>query len=247
MSWALVTGAGKRLGRATALALAEAGFHVVVHYGRSLTEAADTIAAIHAMGREAIAISADLADAEAPAALIAAASQGRALTHLINCASIFEHDEITDFSEAHFARHMRVNAFAPVALAQAFAAHLPADARGSIVNFLDFKLQQPYGDHLSYTLSKYALAGATEVLARALAPRIRVNAVAPGYALPSPNQAQADFERLHAQTPLARGTQPEEVAQAVAFLCRNEAVTAQTIVIDSGLRFRNFERDLAFM
>jgi NAD(P)-dependent dehydrogenase (short-subunit alcohol dehydrogenase family) len=71
--------------------------------------------------------------------------------------------------------------------------------------------------------------------------------VAPGYALPSPNQAQADFERLHAQTPLARGTQPEEVAQAVAFLCRNEAVTAQTIVIDSGLRFRNFERDLAFM
>jgi NAD(P)-dependent dehydrogenase (short-subunit alcohol dehydrogenase family) len=247
MSFALVTGAGKRLGRATALALAQAGYDIVAHYGRSQAEAENLAQEVSALGRSAVTIGADLADAAAPAALIGQASAGRTLSALINCASIFEHDTITDFSEAHFTNHMRVNAFAPVALAQAFAAALPADARGVVVNFLDFKLQQPYGDHLSYTLSKYALAGATEVLARALAPRIRVNAVAPGYALPSPEQAQADFERLHAQTPLARGTTPEEVAAAVVFLCTNQALTAQTITVDSGLRFRSFERDLAFM
>jgi NAD(P)-dependent dehydrogenase (short-subunit alcohol dehydrogenase family) len=248
MSWALVTGAGKRLGRATALELAQAGYDIVVHFGRSVAEADSAAQAIIASGRQAITLGADLADAAAPAALIAAATaSGRCLTALINCASIFEHDTITDFSEAAFANHMRVNAFAPVGLAQAFAAALPADQRGVIVNFLDFKLTQPYGDHLSYTLSKYALAGATEILARALAPRIRVNAVAPGYALPSPEQSDEDFQRLHGQTPLARGTTSEEVARAVAFLCANEAVTAQTILVDSGLRFRSFERDLAFM
>lgn len=247
MSWALVTGAGKRLGRATALGLARAGYDIVVHYGRSAAEADDTAVAIRALGRSAVTIGADLADADAPAGLIQAASQGRDLRFLINCASIFEHDDIADFNEAHFASHMRVNAYAPVALIQAFAAVVPEDGRGAVVNFLDFKLLQPYGDHLSYTLSKYALAGATEVLARALAPKIRVNAVAPGYALPSPGQSQADFERLHPQTPLARGTTPDEVAQAVVFLCTNDALTAQTIVVDSGLRFRSFERDLAFM
>jgi NAD(P)-dependent dehydrogenase (short-subunit alcohol dehydrogenase family) len=247
MSWALITGAGKRLGRATASALARQGYDIVAHYGRSQAEAESLAVEVAGLGRGVVTIGADLADTDAPQRLIGLAGDGRQLSALINCASIFEHDTIADFSEAHFARHMRVNAFAPVALAQAFAAALADDARGVIVNFLDFKLQQPYGDHLSYTLSKYALAGATEVLARALAPRIRVNAVAPGYALPSPDQSQADFERLHSQTPLSRGTTPDEVASAVAFLCANEALTGQTITVDSGLRFRSFERDLAFL
>lgn len=248
MSWALVTGAGKRLGRACALALADAGYDLIVHYGRSAAEADAVAAEINAKGRQAIAIGADLGDPEAPAALLKTATEdGRIVTALVNCASIFEHDVIEDFSAAAFEKHMRVNAFAPIALAQAFAAALPTDARGAIVNFLDFKLSQPYPDHLSYTLSKYALAGATELLARGLAPRIRVNAVAPGYALPSPGQSDADFARLHAQTPLERGTTAEDVANAVVFLIRSEAVTAQTVMVDSGLRFVPLSRDLAFM
>lgn len=248
MSWALVTGAGKRLGRETALALARAGCDIIVHYSASADAAAATVQDIRALGRDAVAINADLADAQAPETLISAArADGRDVTTLINCASIFEHDTITDFSEAAFASHMRVNAFAPVALAQALAAHLPEGETGVVVNFLDFKLQQPYGDHLSYTLSKYALAGATEVLARALAPKVRVNAVAPGYVLPAPGQPQADYDRLHGQTPLQRGAQAADVAAAVVFFCANPAITGQTITVDAGLRFRPLDRDFAFL
>jgi NAD(P)-dependent dehydrogenase (short-subunit alcohol dehydrogenase family) len=135
----------------------------------------------------------------------------------------------------------------PSLLAREFAEALPEHARGAIVNFLDFKLASPYPDHFSYTLSKYALAGATELLARALAPRVRVNAVAPGYVLPAPGQSDVDFQRLHADTPLDYGPTPEDVARAARFLIENEAVTGQTIYVDAGRRFRSFERDMGFM
>jgi len=242
--WALVTGGAKRLGRASSLALADAGYDIVVHYNGSHAEAAAAIAEIEARGRAAIAVQADLADDAAAAGLIAAAD--RPITALVNSAAIFEHDDLAHFDPASLARHMAVNARAPVQLIQAFAAALPALARGVIVNFLDFKLASPYPDHLSYTLSKYALMGATEVLARALAPRIRVNAVAPGYALPSPGQSDADFARLHQQTPLAYGATPQDVARAVAFLVVSPAVTAQTIYVDSGLRLTSHDKDFAF-
>jgi NAD(P)-dependent dehydrogenase (short-subunit alcohol dehydrogenase family) len=115
------------------------------------------------------------------------------------------------------------------------------------VNFLDFKLASPYPDHFSYTLSKYALSGATDLLARALAPRVRVNAVAPGYVLPALGQSDADFQRLHDDTPLKRGPTPEDIAGAVRFLIENEAVTGQTIYVDGGRRFQSFDRDMGFM
>ena len=135
----------------------------------------------------------------------------------MNCAAIFEHDTIDTFSQELLERHIALNAMTPAMLAREFAEALPEGARGVVVNFLDFKLANPYPDHFSYTLSKYALAGATELLARALAPRVRVNAVAPGYVLPAPGQAEADFERLHDDTPLGIGPTPEHVAHAVAF------------------------------
>lgn len=245
--WALVTGAGKRLGRASALALAGAGYDVVVHYNASAAEAADTADAIKAMGRRAVPLGCDLSDATAVAALIANASEAAGpLTALINSASMFEHDVITDLTRAGFDRHMSLNTFAPLQLTQGFAAHLPQGAHGVVINFLDFKLVQPYPDHLSYTLSKYALMGATELLARALAPAIRVNAVSPGYTLPSPGQSEADFQRLHGQTPLGYGATPDHVGQAVAFLATNLALTGQTILVDAGLHFRSVDRDMAF-
>jgi hypothetical protein len=249
MKWALVTGAGRRLGRATALELAAAGWGVVVHYATSAEAAQSTAAEIAAHGGRAVVVGADLNNKAERHGLITHATQkaGGAMIGLVNCAAMFEHDTIDTLSEEALERHILLNAYTPSLLAREFAEALPEDARGCVVNFLDFKLANPYPDHFSYTLSKYALAGATELLARALAPRVRVNAVAPGYVLSAPGQAEADYQRLHADTPLAQGPTPENIANAVRFLLENDAVTGQTIYVDSGRRFRSHDRDMAFM
>jgi NAD(P)-dependent dehydrogenase (short-subunit alcohol dehydrogenase family) len=249
MKWVLVTGAGQRLGRAVALGLAQAHWGVVLHYRNSApeAEAAAVVARAHSGG--AVTVKADLDDPAERAALIAHATEkaGAPLSGLVNCAAMFEYDVLDTMTEDAMLRHMRTNAFTPTALAREFAEALPENARGAIVNFLDFKLATPYQDHFSYTLSKYALSGATDLLARALAPRVRVNAVAPGYVMQTPGQTKEDFERLRHQTPLRRGPEPEDVASAVRFLLENEAVTGQTIYVDSGRRFDSFDRDMVFM
>lgn len=249
MSWALVTGAGQRLGRAVALELARASWGVVIHYNTSEGAAQKVAEEVREAGGSVALARADLGDAADRHALIARAVEAAQapLTALVNCAAIFEHDTIDTLGEDALAKHMRINALTPSVLAREFAEALPEDARGVIVNFLDFKLASPYPDHFSYTLSKYALSGATDLLARALAPRVRVNAVAPGYVLPAPGQAQADYERLHAETPLHYGPTPEDIAGAVRFLIENPAVTGQTIYVDAGRRFVTYERDMGFM
>lgn len=249
MNWALITGAAQRLGAAVALELARAGWGVVVHYRRSSSEAEAVASDVHRAGGQAVTIGADLDDAPARHALITHAMQkaGAPLTALINCAAMFEHDMIDTLSEAALQRHIALNTFTPALLAREFAEALPEGARGAIVNFLDFKLASPYPDHFSYTLSKYALAGATQLLARALAPRVRVNAVAPGYVLAAPGQSDADYQRLHADTPLHYGPTPEDVANAARFLIENPAITGQTVYVDAGRRFRSYERDMGFM
>jgi NAD(P)-dependent dehydrogenase (short-subunit alcohol dehydrogenase family) len=249
MSWALVTGAGQRLGRSVALDLARNGWNVVIHYRRSAAEAEAVAVEAREAGASAVVVGADLDDAAERHGLIAKAidAANAPLTALVNCAAIFEHDTIDTFSQDLLERHIALNAMTPAMLAREFAEALPEGARGVVVNFLDFKLANPYPDHFSYTVSKYALAGATELLARALAPRVRVNAVAPGYVLPAPGQAEADFARLHDDTPLGIGPTPEHVANAVRFLLENEAVTGQTIYVDAGRRFRTYDRDMGFM
>lgn len=249
MKWALITGAAQRLGRAVALELGRHGWGVVIHH-RASHEAAQALAReIRAYGGAAALVSAELGDEVERHALIAHAHAAASapLSALINCAAMFEHDTIDTLGEESLLKHMRVNALAPSLLAREFAEALPETERGAVINFLDFKLANPYPDHFSYTLSKYALMGATDLLARALAPRVRVNAVAPGYALPAPGQAQADYERLHQQTPLHRGPSAEDVAHAARFLIENEAVTGQTIYVDSGRRFQSHDRDMGFM
>lgn len=246
----LVTGGARRLGRTVCEALAGAGAGpIVIHANSSRAEGEALAEALSAKGVRAVCVTADLSDPAAIDGLVdaATAAAGEPLTGLVNCAAIFEHDVIENFSRDLFEKHMRINAYAAVRLSQRFAHALPAPARGAVTNFLDFKLAAPYPDHLSYTLSKYALMGATEMLARALAPRIRVNAVAPGYVLPAPGQPQADFERLHAQTPLGVGAPAHEVGQAVLYLMRQTSVTGQTIYLDAGLRFRSHDRDFAFL
>ncbi|MES1156825.1 MAG: SDR family oxidoreductase [Alphaproteobacteria bacterium] len=250
MSWALVTGAARRLGRAVAVDLAANGWNVAIHHHASQDEADAVAAEARAHGAQAVTLQADLSDANAAPDLIAAATQAAPqgeLLALINCAAMFEHDVIGTLEEARFFRHMQLNALAPTLLARDFAAALPEGRTGAVVNFLDFKLASPYPDHFSYTLSKYALSGATDLLARALAPCVRVNAVAPGYVLAAPGQSDADYARLHDDTPLARGPTAEDVAHAVRFLLENPVVTGQTIYVDGGRRFRSYDRDMAFL
>lgn len=249
MKWALVTGGAKRLGRACALELAKGGWAVAIQFNSSRDAAEATLTDLRAAGAEAAAIECDLSEPGAADALIATAMQATngELRALVNCAAIFEHDAPDAIDPALFARHMQINALAPALLASAFAKAAPKSERCAIVNFLDFKLAAPYPDHFSYTMSKYALQGATEMLARALAPHFRVNAVAPGYVLASPGQSEEDFKRLHDEvTPLKNGATPLDVARTVLFLIESPAITGQTIYVDAGLRFRNHDRDFEF-
>lgn len=244
--WLLVTGV-RRLGADIAARAAARGWSVLLHYGASGAEADQVAESIQASGGVAKTIQADFTDAGAAEALIPRAAElaGEAITGLVNCASIFEHDDASSFTSETLARHFAVNAAAPMVLTQALAAQ-PGEGQRAVVNLLDYKLAAPYQDHFSYTISKFALAGANEMFARALAPNVRVNAVSPAYALPSPGQPQDAFKRQHAQTPLGYGVTPGDVAEAVLYLLEAPAVTGQVIAVDAGQRFLPRDRDFAF-
>lgn len=244
----LVTGGARRLGKAVVERLASAGVPVVIHARASGAQAEQLASLIRAEGGQAAVAIADLDDPPAAGQLISQAAEaiGAPLTGLINCAAIFEHDTLDTFDPALLQRHIEINTASVISLIRCFAAQLAPAARGSVINFLDFKLASPYPDHFSYTLSKYALAGAGEMLARSLAPRIRVNAISPGFVLPGPGQSEEDFARLHAQTPLQIGATTEHIADAALFLMGTPSITGQTIYIDSGLRFLTHERDFLF-
>ena len=243
---ALITGGGRRIGRAIALALAAAGYAVILHAHRSRAEAETLAGEIAGRGGRAGVVLGDLADAASVAGIVpAAAASSRPLSLLVNCASEFEPDDIVTLSRARFERTMAVNLAAPLFLAQGFAAQAPAGA--SIVNVLDQRVLKPTPLFLSYTLSKSALHVATTTLAQALAPRIRVNAVAPGPTLPSPRQSETEFAAQAATLPLARGPRPEDIAAAVVYLAGAASVTGVTIPVDGGqhVAWRTPDSDVA--
>lgn len=245
---ALVTGGARRIGRAIALALAGDGWDIAVHFGRSAAEAADTVRAIESLGRRAAAVDCDLADAAAVRALPERCARLLApLACVVNNASVFEYDSAADFSPELFARINAVNVAAPVLLAQALAAQLPDGRQGVVINLLDQKLFNPNPDFLSYTMSKCALREATRLLARALAPRLRVVGIAPGITLPSGDQSDTGFAAAHAKTPLGRSSTPEDVAQAVVFAVNAPAVTGTTLLIDGGQHLVPSDRDVMFL
>jgi NAD(P)-dependent dehydrogenase (short-subunit alcohol dehydrogenase family) len=232
---ALVTGGAKRIGRAISLALAEAGFAVAIHAERSLAEAERLAADITEAGHRAMVVHGDLAAGDAPAAIVrdAVGALGP-LTLLVNNASIFEADEVGGLDPKTWDRHFLINLRAPVFLAQAFASQAPAGADASIVNIVDQRVRKLTPRQFSYTLSKAALHAATTTLAQALAPRVRVNAVAPGPTLPSPRQDPAQFAAQAAALPLEHGPSPEAIAAAVVFLAVSDSVTGETIAVDGG-------------
>jgi len=232
---ALVTGAGKRIGRAIALALAEAGFQVAVHCNASRAEAEATAAEVRARGSEAVVLQADLADEAAVRRLVpeAAAALGP-LGVLVNNASTFERDEWADATRESWDRHLEPNLRAPFVLMQDFAAALPARREGAVINLLDERVWALTPHFVSYTVSKAGLWALTQSMALALAPRIRVNGIGPGPTVPSPRQTQAQFERQCRSVPMGRGSSPEEVARAAIMLLALPSMTGQMIALDGG-------------
>lgn len=228
---AIVTGSGKRVGAAITQALLDDGWRVVGHVHHEADEVPDG----------AIRIAADLTSPDAAAAIINSAGPVPRL--LVNNAARFAQDRFGAISPAEFDAHMAVNARAPALLIDAFAA--AAGHGGLVVNMLDAKLAAPNPDFLSYTLSKQALAGLTELAARALAPRgIRVNAIAPAVMLPSGEQT--NYDAVHALNPLGVGVEVNDVIRALRYLIESPAVTGETMIIDGGQRFMQLARDVQF-
>lgn len=232
---ALVTGAADRIGAALAQRLGTEGFAVIVHYNRSRQQAETVAAAICGAGGRAEPVQADLTDRAARAGLLAAAGRPFGpLCLLVNNASLFEPDSLADVEERLWDAHFAVHVEAPVFLARDFAAQLPDEATGNIVNIIDERVLHPTPAYLSYTLSKASLWTATRTLAQSLAPRIRVNAIGPGPTLPHAGQSEAQFAASTARTPLGRGTTPAEVGDALMFLLRAPAMTGQMLALDGG-------------
>ncbi len=245
---ALITGAAKRLGKSMALALAEAGWDVAVHYHHSESEARATVDQIQHMGRAALALYADLASPAEAAALIPTCIARFGRPHcLINNASLFEFDDGQTFRTDVLERHMAINLGAPLTLSrQLYEAHAEGDVPGVIINLLDQKLINLNPDFLSYTLSKAALETATRLLAQCYAPRLRVVGLAPGISLPSGTQTEADFAEAHHLTPLGHASFPEDIAQAAVYLASAHAVTGTTLYVDGGQHLQSSPRDIIF-
>ena len=244
---ALVTGAGKRIGRALALALAEDGWFVFVHYYSSAAEARQTVADIRAAGGRARSLQADLASARATERLIARChAPGTMLTCLVNSASLFELDRLATVTPQSFDRHIAVNLRAPVLLAKGFAAQLPDGETGVIVNLLDQKLWNLNPDFLSYSLGKIGLGGLTTMLAQALAPRVRVAGIAPGLTMRSGSQTEQRFRETHTANPLGVGVETDDLARALRFILATPSYTGDTIIIDSGEHLVGRARDVEF-
>ncbi len=263
---ALVTGAGKRLGREIALGLAKAGWRVAVHYNSSEAEALQTakdcLAVIDSTPALATSLpssdphrfifQANLANEAATRQLLPqVVSQLGPVHAVVNSAALFEHDDVQSFSYANLAQHWATNTGAAIVLAQALHQH--CQARGAqaadavVINMLDQKLWNPNPDFLSYTLSKAALEAANTLLAQALAPQVRVVGVAPGLTLTSHMLADDKFQQLHKLSPLGRSSSAEDVVSTVVFAMHNRAITGTTLLVDGGQHLMKFERDFSLM
>ncbi len=236
MSAALVTGAGKRIGRALALTLADNGCDVAVHYNTSKVDADAVVAAIEAKGRRAVAVQADLSRDDDTSALITRANSALgSISVLVNSASVFEHDDIETMTRKSWVNHIEPNLWAPLKLSQDFAAQVTDDVDNLILNIIDQRVLKLTPQFLSYTASKAALYSLTMTLAQAMGPKgIRVNGIGPGPTLKNPRQSDEDWERQNLATVLGRGAKPEDISGALVYLLSARAVTGQMIAVDGG-------------
>jgi pteridine reductase len=236
---ALVTGAARRIGRATALALGRAGVHVVLHYNHSKEEAQEAAEAIKALGVRCWTIQTDLADTQQAAALLGrSVEMAGPIDSLINNASIYPPSHLNDFSPEQLAECVNINAMAPMLLARAFVAQ---ENGGQIINFLDSRLNNYDRTHVAYHLSKVVFANMSRLMALEFSPGVRVNAVAPGLILPPDGQDNSYLEKWAHTNLLNRWGSLECVTEAVLFLLRNEFVAGQIIYVDGGRNLRRTE------
>ena len=244
---ALVTGAGKRIGRAISLGLAADGWDLALHFHRSQAEVDRLATEIAALGVKASPVRCDLGNADQVSGLIAECEHSLgAPTCLVNNAALFEYDDLASLKPEKWHRHLDVNLLAPLLLAKAFAAKIPEGTTGCIVNLLDQKVFNLNPDFLSYTIAKIGLEGATRVLAMALAPKVRVCGVAPGITLVSGEQTADGFARAHRMAPLGHSSSVEDIAGAVRFVVNAGALTGTTILVDGGQHLWPSRRDVQF-
>jgi NAD(P)-dependent dehydrogenase (short-subunit alcohol dehydrogenase family) len=233
---AIVTGGGKRIGAEIASALVQRGWTVLAHVRKESDSVPDG----------AIKVAADLAEADCASRIFSAADSLPQVRLLVNNAARFAWDGFGEFSTEEFDRHMHVNVRAPLLLIEELARRSDGDAL--VVNLLDSKLSAPNPDFLSYTVSKQALLGVTELAARALAPAgIRVNAIAPALMLKSSGQSEENFRTMHSRNPLGRGVTAADIVTAIDYFIAAPAVTGEVVTIDAGYRFVAPGRDLQFL
>ena len=242
---ALVTGAARRLGRAMALCLAEYGYDVAVHFSRSEDDADNVVGEIKAFGCNAVALQADLLNEDETTALVDRAQDalGGPMSVLINNASIFEYDTLDSATRESWDRHIISNLRAPFVLTQAFARVAPeprSDSNGEpvaqamVLNMVDQRVQKLTPEFMTYTIAKAGLWALTQTAAQALAPKIRVNAIAPGPTMIGYRQSEAHFTAQRANTILQRGANPADITAALHFLLDAPSVTGQLLVVDGG-------------
>ena len=232
---ALVTGGARRIGRALVRTCAKAGYDVAIHCRAVDDDAQAAAAEVRSLGRKASLHSCDLRREAETAPLVGEVeAELGVVTLLVNCASVFEADTLSDMNRASWDGHLETNLRAPMVLAQAFARRLPADREGLIINILDQRVLRPSSDFFSYSLSKSALWQATRMMALALAPNIRVNGIGPGPVLRSIHQTEGDFAAEFAGVPLGRAVDPEEIGDALTYLIDARSVTGQMIAVDAG-------------
>jgi len=243
----LITGAARRLGAELALAAAEDGMQVILHCNQSRDAAEGLAEKITAAGGQAEILSADLADAAACEQLMEAAFAGGPLTGLINNASLFRYDRADDFTAAGLAAHIAVNLTAPAILTAQMARRLPETDRACVINMLDAKLFGMNPDYFTYTLSKAALQAMGQMTAQNFAPKLRVNAIAPGITLPSGGQTQEEFEEAHKHNLLGKGAKTAEIVAAMRLILTSPSMTGHVIVLDGGAHLSPPARDVAFL
>ncbi|MGO4915336.1 SDR family oxidoreductase [Pseudogemmobacter sp. W21_MBD1_M6] len=245
MAKALVTGAGKRLGREMALHLAVRGYDVAVHFATSSNEAEAVAADIRRSGRAAVALQADLLDEAATQTLVSRAAQalGGPLSVLINNASLFEYDTITSATRESWDRHIESNLRAPFVLTQHFAAQVPTAQRddqgepvasGLVINMIDQRVRKLTPEFMTYTIAKMGLWAFTQTAAQALAPDVRVNAIGPGPTLRGGRQSEEAFATQRASTILNRGANAADITAALGYFLDAHSVTGQLLCVDGG-------------